>query len=174
MACCVSKATCCIVQTSSPLQLPAEFAKRSASWVERLKSMLPQLSQLPSTKEEVEAILFPAESTLRIPVAPAFYARQNVHEAAKFLEPADNSSLVIALTFLLQEHLAAASSEQDPTKTAGLFFSTVFSHLARHHLHDIHPQLLFNCTDPPCYTSSRGVLKGVRPDTILIMNECTS
>ena len=126
-------------------------------------------AQLPSTKEEVEATLFPAESTLRIPVLPAFYGLQDSHDAAKSLEPADNHSLLVtALTFLLQEQAATAS-----TQLAGLFFRTVFRHFARHRLHDVKPKLLFDCTEPPCYTSDRAELKGVRPDNIVIMNECT-
>ena len=92
MACCASKATYCIVQTLMSLTFTAEPADRSGYWVDRLKGMLPQLPQLPSTKQEVEATLFPAQSTLRIPVLPAFYDWQDSHEAAKFLERADNHS----------------------------------------------------------------------------------
>ena len=177
MACCVSKATCCIVQTLKSLilmQLRAEPADWSGCWINRLKSMLPQQPQLPCTKEEVEATLFPAQSTLRIPVLPAFYGWQDSHDAAEHLEPADaDSKVVTAFIFLLQEPAATAGSEADTAQLAWFCFRTVFTHLARHRLHGVSPTLLFNCTEPPCYTSSRAVLTGLWPDTTVIMNGCT-
>ena len=172
--CCASKATYCIVQTLRSLTFTAEPADRSGYWVDRLKGMLPQLLQLPSTKQEVEATLFPAQSTLRIPVLPAFYDWQDSLEAAKFLERADNhSSVVTALTFLLQEPAGLVSSEMNTTQLAGIFVRTVFHHLSRHRLHSVHPTVLLNCTEPPHYTSSRAVQKGLWPDTIVVMNEFT-
>eukprot|EP00891_Asterochloris_glomerata_P002300 jgi/Astpho2/2300/Aster-03266 len=75
---------------AGPIKKPC--ADWSGCWINRLKSMLPQQPQLPCTKEEVEATLFPAQSTLRIPVLPAFYGWQDSHDAAEHLEPADADS----------------------------------------------------------------------------------
>ena len=144
-------------------------------WVTFLEGPLPQL---PSTPKEVEATLFPDQSNIRLPVTELYHAGVVMHYTelvAQHLEPADPSSLVVTLTELLQteteEHLSEEATHHLVVELISKVFKCLskFSRIAGRIKHSIFQ----NTTEPQRSTSSKAVQDRLRPDTIVVMNQCT-
>ena len=95
--------------------------------------------------------------------------------AAEHLEPADPSSLVVTLTELLQteteEHLSKEATHHLVVEFISKVFKCLskFSRVAGRVKHSIFQ----NSTEPLRSTSSKELQDRLRPDTIVVMNQCT-
>ncbi len=130
-------------------ELPcAGVRDRSELWVACLEKGLPQL---PSTKRDVEAVLFPARSDMRIPVTPVFYeymATCYPCTATQFLERADASSLVAALSTLLDPEYTKFFTGQTSSHLIVEFVAKVFSSLRHWSTQRVRCSIRLNSTEP--------------------------
>ena len=155
--------------------LPAGSQDRSRHWVTFLEEPLPQL---PSTKKGVVATLFPDHSNIRLPVTRLYHTSEVVRDsevAAQHLEPADPSSLVVTLTELLQTETEEHCSEEATHVLVVTFISKVFKCLSKFStaVGRVKHSIFQNSTQPRRFTGSKAVHGKLRPDTIVVMNECT-
>ena len=136
------------------------------------------MPQLPSTLKEVEATLFPDQSNIRLPVTRlyhAYVAMRHSKLAAEHLEPADPSSLVVTLTELLQTETKEHLSEEATHHLVVEFISKVFKCLSKFSrvAGRVKHSIFQNSTKPLRSTSSKALQDRLRPDTIVVMNQCT-
>ena len=154
-------------------ELPcAGVQDRSKRWMACLKKGLPQL---PITKEGIEAVLFPAESEMRIPVTPLFYdsvALRDPSTATQLLERADASSLVTALTALLDPAYSEFVTGHTSSHVIVEFIAKVFSCLQRWTTRYVRCSITLDSAEP-CRADWGDAGSRLRPDTMIAMNDCT-
>lgn len=146
----------------------------SQRWVKYLERPLPQL---PRTRAAVEAVLFPTEPGIRIPVQQHYYNHASLRFpdiAEQVLQPADaHSALPFSMTGLLTEEWDWASTEAHTTVYIVPFIKKVLKSLTQYSSHRIPFTVLLNSTEQRSASSSRTVQPKVRPDTVVSMNKCT-
>ena len=155
--------------------LPAGSQDWSRHWVTFLEEPLPHL---PSIRKGVEATLFPDQSSIRLPVTLLYHTSVMVRDsevAAQHLEPADPSSLVMTLTELLQTETEEHCSEEATHVLVMTFIGKVFKCLSKFStaVGRVKHSIFQSSTEPRCSTSSKAVHGKLRPDTIVVMNQCT-
>ena len=111
------------------------------------------LPQLPSTRDGVEAVLFPAQSEMRMPVQPWFYDEMNLKEpgaAQQLLQRADaGSPLVAALTVLSDASFQIPCRTDGDTAYLGQdFLQQVFPRLERYSKQMVSCDIVLNSTEP--------------------------
>ena len=134
------------------------------------------LQPLPNTRAEVEAVLFPAQPDIRIPVMPVYYhmARTRYPDtAARLLEQADGSLLVARLTSLLDQQWREGNTELHTSVHVIRFIEEVFGSLEEFSSHNVSCNIMLNSTEQRSTASSRTVREKLRPDTAVALNKCT-
>lgn len=97
-----------------------------------------------------------------------------IHSMPRGIWRADHgSSAVFKLTGLLRLQPRNTESEADTSQLAATFICTVCDLLGDHSPYRAVHKALFGCAEPSGSTSSNAVQSRRRPDTIVIMNECT-
>ena len=120
-------------------------------------------------------MLFPARSDMRIPVTPVFYeymATCYPCTATQFQERADASSLVAALSTLLDPEYTKFFTGQTSSHLIVEFVAKVFSSLRHWSTQRVRCSIRLNSTEP-CRADCGGTFSRLRPDTMVAMDKCT-
>lgn len=145
----------------------------SQIWVKHLEGPLPQL---PSSKNDVEAVLFPAQPDIQLPVTPVYYhaiQRQYPLTAEQQLKQADGSSLVVRFTSLLDHQWREGHSEMHTSVHVVKFIEEVFESLEEYSSHKLTCNITLDSTEHRSAASSKTVWEKLRPDTVVALNKCT-
>ncbi len=145
----------------------------SQHWVTYLEKPLPQL---PNTQADVEAVLFPAQPDIRIPVNPVYYHMAKTcypKTAAQLLKQADASLLVARLTSLLDQQWREGYTELHTSVHVVRFIEEVFGSLEEYSSHNVTCNIMLNSTEQSSTASSRTAREKLRPDTTVALNKCT-
>lgn len=112
---------------------------------------------------------------MRIPVTPVFYeymATCYPCTATQFLERADASSLVAALSTLLDPEYTKFFTGQTSSHLIVEFVAKVFSSLRHWSTQRVRCSIRLNSTEP-CRADCGGTFSRLRPDTMVAMDKCT-
>ena len=138
------------------------------SWVKHLEGPLPQL---PSSKANVEAVLFPAQPDIKLPVTPVYYhaiKRQYPLTAEQKLKQADGSPLVVRITSLLDHQWREGHSEMHTSVHVVKFIEEVFESLEEYSSHKLTCNIMLDSTEHRSAASSKTVWEKLRPDTVVV------
>ena len=154
----------------------AAVADESEKWATQLAA--PQLPELPTTPQALQAVLFPESSPLLIPVTPECYgaiASQHPSTANECLMVADGSDLPATLGSLLCDPFSVhASSGATVSVVIGGTVRTILLRMSK--FSRIHPKdlkVLFNKTEKLKSTTSKAVLVRACPHTLVTVAGCT-
>ena len=141
-----------------------------------MKHLEGPLPQLPSSKTDVEAVLFPAQPDIQLPVTPVYYhaiKRQYPLTAEQQLKQADGSTLVVRITSLLDHQWRVGHSEMHTSLHVVKFIEEVVESLEEYSSHKLTCNIMLDSTEHRSAASSTTVWEKLRPDTVVALNKCT-
>ena len=142
----------------------------------RVKYLEGPLPQLPSTKADVEAVLFPGRPDIQLPVTPVYYhtmKRRCPLTAAQQLKQADVSSLVVRITSLLDHRWRGGYSGMHTSVHVHKFIEEAFESLEEYSSHKATCDIMLASTEHRRAARSKTARERLRPDTVVALNKCT-